>query len=68
MNLNTEAIGVPYGTDASKFNDICGIPTIVYGPGSIKMAHTREEYVPVGEVGQAAEFYWQMAQSFGAFA
>lgn len=67
LGLSTETMGVPYGTDASKLNDICGIPTIVYGPGSIKLAHTREEYVPVAEVEQAAAFYLGMARTFGSF-
>lgn len=64
LGLNPEPCGVPYGTDASKLARR-GIPSIVYGPGSIAQAHTREEFVPVAEVEQAAEFYWQLARTFG---
>jgi acetylornithine deacetylase len=66
LGLPTESVGVPYGTDASKLNDIRGVPTIVYGPGTIAKAHTRDEYVPVAEVEQAAEFYLEVARTFGA--
>jgi acetylornithine deacetylase len=34
-----------------------GIPTIVYGPGDILVAHTRNEFVPVDEVIMAAKTY-----------
>lgn len=68
QGLSPEPAGVPYGTDASKLNDIRGVPTIVYGPGTIAKAHTRDEYVPVAEVEQAAEFYLEVARTFGTFA
>jgi acetylornithine deacetylase len=68
LGLATQTVGVPYGTDASKLNDIRGVPTIVYGPGTITKAHTRDEYVPVAEVEQAAEFYLEMARTFGSVA
>jgi len=66
QSLDPKPVGVPYGTDASKLNDIRGVPTIVYGPGTIAKAHTRDEYVPVAEVEQAAEFYLEVARTFGA--
>jgi len=42
-----------------------GVPSIVFGPGSIAQAHSREEWVPVKDVEQAAEFYVDMARGFG---
>jgi acetylornithine deacetylase len=56
--------GVPYGSDASKLQHYKNIPSIVYGPGSISQAHSREEWVPIREVEQAAEFYLRMAMIF----
>jgi acetylornithine deacetylase/succinyl-diaminopimelate desuccinylase-like protein len=64
--FSTGLIGVPYGSDASKLQSLGNIPTIVFGPGSIAQAHTAEEFVPVEEVSQAAEFYLRLMQNFGA--
>ncbi len=36
-------------SDAS-FYEAAGIPAIVYGPGDLKIAHCRDEYVLVDEV------------------
>ena len=63
LGLKHEVIGVPYSSDASKLQRT-GIPTIVYGPGSIAQAHSREEWVPIQEVADAAEFYWKLATAF----
>ncbi|MFD0960150.1 M20 family metallopeptidase [Paenibacillus chungangensis] len=53
--------GVSYGSNASKLQSWKGIPSIVFGPGSIEQAHTDEEWVPVSDVELAAEFYYQLA-------
>jgi len=63
LGLPHEVVGVPYGSDASKLS-LKGIPSIVYGPGSIAQAHSREECVPVSDVEHAAQFYYQIAQIF----
>ena len=57
--------GVAYGSDASKM-DAAGIPTIVFGPGSINEAHTAHEYVAVADVVRAARMIEQIARRFGA--
>ena len=46
--------GVPYGTDASKIA-ASGIPSVVFGPGSIVNAHSPSEFVEVWQVRKAAE-------------
>jgi len=46
-------IGVPYGTNASRYA-AAGVPSVVFGPGSIRQAHTKDEWVPVDELRQAA--------------
>ncbi len=55
-------VGVPFGTDASKLSQ-AGIPTVVFGPGSIDVAHTWEEYVELAEVARAAEILAALAMS-----
>lgn len=55
---------VPYGSDASKFA-AGGIPSIVFGPGSIAQAHAVDEFVPVSDLVTATRFYRDMALGFG---
>ncbi|TAM83330.1 MAG: M20 family peptidase [Acidobacteria bacterium] len=50
------AIGVPYGSDASKLAK-AGIPAVILGPGSIDQAHAAEEFVELDQVALAAEIY-----------
>ena len=64
LGLESSLRGVAYGSDASKLQQLQGVPSIVFGPGSIAQAHSREEWVPVEDVGQAAEFYVEMARGF----
>ncbi len=56
MGLSGELVGVPYGSDASKLSRH-GVPSIIFGPGSIDLAHAAVEYVECGDVIQAEEFY-----------
>jgi succinyl-diaminopimelate desuccinylase len=63
--LSAVVKGVGFGSDASKM-DSAGIPTIVFGPGSIEQAHTADEYVAVAEVVQAARMIEHIARRFGA--
>lgn len=63
MNLDDTPIGVPFGSDASKLAR-AGIPTIVFGPGSIDQAHTHDEFVPVADVETALDFYKRFILAF----
>lgn len=65
LGTNTALCGASYGSDASKLQQRKGIPSIVFGPGSIQQAHTDEEWVPMDEVELAAEFYKELARQFG---
>lgn len=65
LGLGDRLHGVAYGSDASKLQQLKGVPSIVFGPGSIAQAHSREEWVPVEDVGRAAEFYVELARGFG---
>ncbi|MFO0942876.1 MAG: M20 family metallopeptidase [Pirellulales bacterium] len=56
MQLDGQPIGVPFGSDASKLAAI-GIPSVIYGPGSIDQAHAAVEFVDCQQVIIAAEFY-----------
>lgn len=56
-----EAVGVPYGTDAAVFA-AAGVPSVVFGPGSIEQAHTADEWVSLDQVRQAADVLYQFAR------
>jgi acetylornithine deacetylase/succinyl-diaminopimelate desuccinylase family protein len=62
MNLNGQPLGVPFGSDASKFAAI-GIPSIIFGPGSIDQAHAAVEFVDCQQVITASKFYRQVMLS-----
>jgi acetylornithine deacetylase/succinyl-diaminopimelate desuccinylase family protein len=57
-------VGVPYGTDAGPLG-ASGLPCVVFGPGDIAQAHTKDEWVDLDQVHQAAEAYYQMACTLG---
>jgi acetylornithine deacetylase len=61
--LNGSPVGVPFGSDASKFVR-AGIPSIILGPGSIEQAHTADEYVELEEVEKAFVVYRNLMKSF----
>jgi len=63
LGLRSGPAGVPFGSDASKFNR-AGIPSIVLGPGSIDQAHTASEYVAVDQVEQAVAVYKAIIREF----
>lgn len=63
LGLNTELAGVPFGSDASKLA-AAGVPSIVFGPGSIDQAHAAVEYVDLDQVAQAHEFYRRFITRF----
>ncbi len=57
-------IGVPYGTDAGPLN-ATGLPCLVFGPGDIAQAHTKDEWVELDQVRAAADAYYEMACGLG---
>ena len=63
LGLNPEPAGVPFGSDASKLGRV-GIPSLIFGPGSIDQAHAAVEYVECAQVAQACEFYRQFMVRF----
>lgn len=56
MGLDGTPCGVPFGSDASKLSRQ-GVPSLVFGPGSIDQAHAAVEFVDIDEVERAYEFY-----------
>ena len=53
-----QTIGVPYGTHASRFAR-AGVPSVVFGPGDIAQAHTKDEWIEISQLNQATEIYYK---------
>jgi acetylornithine deacetylase len=51
---------VPFGTDAAILS-AAGVPTIVFGPGSIAQAHTADEFIEIEELQFATEIFYRIA-------
>jgi acetylornithine deacetylase len=51
---------VPFGTDASTIAK-GGIPAIVFGPGDIAQAHTKDEWIDLAQLEPAAEILFRFA-------
>jgi acetylornithine deacetylase len=55
-----EVHAVPYGTDASTISQ-AGIPAVVFGPGDIAQAHTKDEWIDLSQLEPAAEILFRFA-------
>jgi acetylornithine deacetylase len=47
---------VAFGTEASLFVSMAGVPSVVVGPGSIAQAHTPDEFVELSQLLSCGEF------------
>jgi acetylornithine deacetylase len=47
--------GVTYGADMRLLVNVGRIPTVLFGPGDVRVAHMPDEYVPIEELRAAAE-------------
>ncbi|MCM2580025.1 M20 family metallopeptidase [Streptomyces meridianus] len=55
---------VPGTTDGTILTRDAGLPTVVYGPGGKWIAHQKDEYVEVREIGEYARVYAAAARHF----
>lgn len=59
-------VGVPYWTDAAILVNDAKIPTCLFGPGDIRVAHSPDEYVATRDVLRAARVYAETARQYHA--
>ena len=57
-----QIIGVPFGTHASRIA-ADGVPAVVFGPGDIAQAHTKDEWIAIDQLHLAAEIYYRFCRS-----
>ncbi len=50
----TSVRGMPYGADMHLLVNRGGTPSVIFGPGDVRRAHTRDESVPIAELETAA--------------
>jgi acetylornithine deacetylase len=65
IEIDNAPVGVPYGSDASKLQKRAQLPSIVFGPGSIRQAHGADEFVSIDQLATAVAFYERIARRFG---
>jgi acetylornithine deacetylase len=54
LGRRPEAIGEPYGADMRLLVNEGGTPTVIYGPGDIRVAHSADENVRLDQVADCA--------------
>lgn len=59
----TRALGLPYGTEASKYAP-AGIPSVILGPGEPGLAHTNRESIAVDALRRGAEVYARLLEAY----
>ena len=65
-NIDFKLDGMPSWTDAIKFNEK-GIKCIVFGPGNLKISHTKNEYTEIKEIEKAAKFLYMLNEILTSF-
>jgi succinyl-diaminopimelate desuccinylase len=64
VTAHGKKIGVQFGTHASR-TAAAGVPSIVFGPGSIAQAHTKDEWIETRQLEQATEVFYRFAAELG---
>jgi len=59
MGVESKPCQVAFGSDAFRMN-AAGIPTVLWGPGSIRTAHTDGEYVTKKDLDMSVAFYHRL--------
>jgi len=57
-------IGVPYWTDGAVLSQLGSIPTCLFGPGDIGVAHSADEYVSLENVFTSAHVYREIIREY----
>ncbi len=60
--IDSRVVGVPYGTNAAAIA-AAGVPSIVFGPGSIDQAHTADEWLALDQLELASEALYRFARA-----
>jgi acetylornithine deacetylase len=56
----SKTCGAPYGTDGAAIG-VVGVPTVVFGPGSVRQAHTADGFIDVAELKLGTDLFERIA-------
>jgi acetylornithine deacetylase len=56
--VSARRLGAPYATDAWAIAET-GVPTVVFGPGSIEQAHTVDEWIAIEQLQHAVRILYE---------
>ena len=58
-------VGLAFGTHAARYAQ-AGVPSVVFGPGSIEQAHTKDEWLDTQQLEQAGEILFRFLTSWSS--
>lgn len=61
-----EFIAPPYATNAGAYK-AAGIPSVIFGPGNLAQAHTKDEYIELALVDQAVAVFAEIIRNAGNY-
>ncbi len=65
LGVATEVSAMTASCDSWFYNNQLGIPTVVFGPGSLRFAHSNQEQIALAEIRQAAEILGRFLVRWG---
>ena len=64
--IDTKIDAMRAACDAWQYANTVGIPTVVFGPGSLNVAHSAEEHIPIEEIMIAAETLYDLILNYSS--
>ena len=64
VGCEAELIGCPAWTDAGLISHYAHMPVVVYGPGFIEYAHSKEEYITLDSMGKCLSAYLNIVNNY----
>jgi acetylornithine deacetylase len=64
VGVPVEVSAMTASCDAWFYNNQLGIPTVVYGPGTLGVAHSKDEQIPLKEIAASAELLTALVTDF----
>jgi acetylornithine deacetylase len=62
--VNSKIDAMTASCDVWFYNNILKIPTVVYGPGTLKVAHSKEEHIRLDEIKGASLVLYDFVMNF----
>ena len=63
LQPRSRLVGAPWFSDAAHLNN-GGLPAICLGPGSIRQAHTKDEFIKIADLEEGADYFTSLIAGF----